>query len=61
MVYGAGALGTSATAILRALYPDHEAYVAAFEAAARHGVEAGFLLARDADRVIREANAADIP
>jgi len=46
---------------LRALYPDHEAYVAAFDAAARHGVEAGFLLARDADRLIGEANAADIP
>lgn len=48
-------------ATLRALYPDHDAYVAAFEAAARHGVEAGFLLPRDADRLINDAKAAEIP
>ncbi len=38
MVYGAGALGTCATAILRALYPDVDVLVVArFERAGRHG------------------------
>ena len=41
MVYGAGALGSSATAILRALYPDVDVLVVArFEAAGRPRAEA---------------------
>ena len=47
MVYGAGALGTCATAILRALYPDVEVLVVArFEAQADDGAQAR----RDGDR-----------
>ena len=47
MVYGAGALGTCATAILRALYPDVEVLVVArFEAQADDGPQAR----RDGDR-----------
>ena len=47
MVYGAGALGTCATAILRALYPDVEVLVVArFDGPGRDGAQAG----RDRDR-----------
>ena len=47
MVYGAGALGTCATAILRALHPDVEVLVVArFDAQADDGAQAR----RDGDR-----------
>ncbi len=46
---------------LRELYPDREAYVARFEAAVRHGLDKGFLLPRDAERLRAEVGAAQIP
>ena len=46
---------------LRKLYPDREAYVARFEAAVRDGLDRGFLLPRDAERLRAEAAAAQIP
>ncbi len=46
---------------LRELYPDHDAYVARFEAAVRHGLDEGFLMPRDAKRLRAEAAAAPIP
>jgi hypothetical protein len=48
-------------ATLKALYPTHGAYVAAFEKAARAAEAAGFLLKRDADRLIAEAARAAVP
>ena len=46
---------------LRELYPDHDAYLALFEAAIRSGLDQGFLLPRDAVRLRAEAAAARIP
>jgi hypothetical protein len=46
---------------LKALYPTHGDYVAAFEKAARAAEAAGFLLKRDADRLIAEAVRAPVP
>jgi hypothetical protein len=40
---------------VEALYPDHDAYVARIDAAARAAVAAGVLLPRDADRAVDEA------
>jgi threonine dehydrogenase-like Zn-dependent dehydrogenase len=60
MVYGAGALGTCATAILRALYPDVEALVVArFEtqAALARKLGATVIGHEPASRVIEEAAA----
>jgi hypothetical protein len=45
---------------LAELYPTHEAYVAAFEAAAGAAVQGGFLLPVDAERSIAAARAADL-
>ena len=42
---------------LRQLYLDHDAYVARFEAAVRHGLDQGFLMPRDAKRLRAEAAA----
>ena len=39
---------------LRKLYPDRAAYLARFEAAVRHGLDQGFLLPRDAERLRAE-------
>jgi threonine dehydrogenase-like Zn-dependent dehydrogenase len=60
MVYGAGALGTCATAILRALYPDVEVLVVArFEAQAALARKLGATVIghAPAERVIEEAAA----
>jgi threonine dehydrogenase-like Zn-dependent dehydrogenase len=60
MVYGAGALGTCATAILRALYPDVEVLVVArFEAQAALARKLGATVIghSPAERVIEEAAA----
>jgi hypothetical protein len=46
---------------LRELYPDHDAYVARFEAAVLYGLDQGFLMPRDAKRLRAEAAAAKIP
>jgi Alpha/beta hydrolase domain len=46
---------------LAALYPDHAAYVDAFEAAADRAVEAGFVLPVDADLMKAAAAMADVP
>jgi hypothetical protein len=42
-------------ATIAALYPTHEQYVAAFSAAARRGVNAGYLLRADRDQLVKEA------
>lgn len=49
------------TAKLEALYPTHEQYVAELEAAVEETVEAGFLLERDANDLLRRARRSDIP
>ena len=49
------------TAKLEELYPTHEQYVAELEAAAEDAIEAGFLLERDADDLLRRARRSDIP
>ncbi len=46
---------------LRALYPDHHAYTAAFTAATTQAVHAGVLLPRHADALLSEAERAPIP
>ncbi|HEY2332501.1 MAG TPA: alpha/beta hydrolase domain-containing protein [Acidimicrobiales bacterium] len=46
---------------LRKLYPDHAAYVARFRAAADAAVAVGYLLARDADTLVAQAEAAPVP
>ncbi len=46
---------------LRKLYPHRDVYLARFEAAVRHGLEQGFLLPRDAERLRTQAAAAQIP
>jgi hypothetical protein len=46
---------------LRRLYPDHAAYVERFRAAADAAVAAGYLLRRDADVMVAEAEAAPVP
>lgn len=48
-------------ATLETRYPTHDAYVDAFAAAADEAVEAGFLLRTDADAMVTEAVAADVP
>jgi hypothetical protein len=46
---------------LRALYPDHHAYTAAFTAATRQALDAGVLLPRHAEALLSEAERAPIP
>jgi hypothetical protein len=46
---------------LRALYADHIAYVARFRSAADAAVAAGYLLTRDADAMVADADAAAVP
>jgi hypothetical protein len=46
---------------LRALYPDHQAYCTAVKVAADEAVEAGVLLARDAEALVAEAEQAAVP
>ena len=48
-------------AMLRALYPSHDAYVAKFTAATDAAVDAGYLLDADAEASLRAARAADVP
>ncbi|MGW0663624.1 alpha/beta hydrolase domain-containing protein [Streptodolium elevatio] len=48
-------------AMLRALYPDHAAYVAAFDAAARRAATAGGILSDDLPALHEEADAAPVP
>ncbi|MGD9796594.1 MAG: alpha/beta hydrolase domain-containing protein [Acidimicrobiia bacterium] len=47
--------------VLRELYPDHRTYVERFRAAADAAVAAGHLLARDAEAMVRTAEAAPVP
>lgn len=49
------------TAKLESLYPTHEHYVRRLEAAAEDAVDAGFLLERDANDLLRRARRSDIP
>jgi Alpha/beta hydrolase domain len=49
------------SARLHALYRDHDAYAAAFKAAAAEAVQSGVLLAPDAESLVTEATAAAIP
>ena len=46
---------------LRALYRDHADYVGRFRAAAGAGVAAGYLLASDAEEMVRNAESANVP
>jgi hypothetical protein len=46
---------------LRALYPDHDTYVARYDAAVDAAVEAGYVLLRDAETLRADARAADVP
>jgi hypothetical protein len=46
---------------LRALYPDHTIYVERFSAATTAAVNAGYLLSRDAENMVREAEGAPVP
>ncbi|WTW98729.1 alpha/beta hydrolase domain-containing protein [Streptomycetaceae bacterium NBC_01309] len=48
-------------ATLRARYPDHAAYVTAFDAAARRAADAGGILADDLPALHEEADAAPVP
>ena len=47
--------------MLAALYPTHDAYVSAFDAATDRAVEGGFVLAPDADLMKQAAAEADVP
>src|ERR1039458_9118291 len=49
------------TEVLASLYPDHAAYLARFEQAARAAVEAGVLLEGDAAVKVEEASQAAVP
>ncbi len=53
----AGASTPFSAETLRAVYPNREAYLECFEAAVRAGLERGFLLARDAERLMADAAA----
>jgi hypothetical protein len=46
---------------LRALYRDHADYVGRFRAAADAAVAVGYLLPRDAEEMVRDAESANIP
>jgi hypothetical protein len=46
---------------LRSLYPDHDAYVRRFEDAVQAGLDAGFLLPREAARLLASARDSGIP
>jgi hypothetical protein len=46
---------------LHALYPSHAAYVAKVKASAAAAVAAGFLLQPDADAIVQQAEAANVP
>lgn len=46
---------------LRALYPDHDTYVARFDAAVQSAVDAGYVLPREAEQLRADARAADVP
>jgi hypothetical protein len=46
---------------LRVRYPDHDTYVARYADAVRAGLDAGFLLPREAEALLVAARAADIP
>ena len=46
---------------LRALYRDHDTYVARFDAAVQRAVDAGYVLPREAERLRAEARTADVP
>jgi hypothetical protein len=48
-------------AILKSLYSDHDAYVAAVADAAREAVDKGFLLSEDEELIVKAARASDIP
>lgn len=45
---------------LRSLYPNRDSYLDPFEQATENGIEAGYLLPRDADRMVREAELVDL-
>jgi Alpha/beta hydrolase domain len=47
--------------VIRARYPDHAAYEAAYGAAAQAAVGAGVLRARDAEEAIRHAKGVSLP
>ena len=46
---------------LRELYPDHDAYTAAFKTATAEALAAGVLLPRQAESLIADADQAEIP
>lgn len=46
---------------LAALYPDHDAYVAAVQESADRAVEEGFLLPEERDAMVERAEEADVP